>query len=88
MNNERRKQIAAIVRDVENMTHMADHLRELIESVRDGEQEAFDNMPESLQDGERGQTMQTAIDALDSAINDLESVDFDSITSSLEEAAE
>ena len=38
------------------------------------EQEAFDNMPESLQDSERGQTMYENIDNLESATSDLEDV--------------
>lgn len=38
-----------------------------IESIQDDEQEAFDNMPESFQQGERGEASQAAIEALQSA---------------------
>lgn len=38
-----------------------------LQEVRDAEQEKFDNMPESLQDSDRGQRMQECIDALDAA---------------------
>lgn len=43
-----------------------------IEEVRDEEQEAYDNMPESLQNGEKGELAQAAIDAMESAISDIE----------------
>lgn len=38
---------------------------DVLENVRDEEEEAFDNMPEGLQDSERGDMMQDAIDNLD-----------------------
>lgn len=42
-------------------------VRELIESVRDEEQEAFDNLPESMQQGEKGEKMESAISGLEDA---------------------
>lgn len=51
-----------------------------LQEVRDEEEEAYDNLPESMQDGERGDMMQEAIDALDNALFPLEDV-----VSSLEE---
>lgn len=62
MNNYRRKQIEKLTAQIE----------EIIESLRDEEQEAFDNLPESLQSGERGEKMESAIDALDYAADDLQ----------------
>lgn len=38
-----------------------------LQEIRDAEQEKFDNMPENLQDSDRGQRMQECIDALDAA---------------------
>ena len=35
-----------------------------LEMVRDEEEEAYDNMPEGLQESERGEMMQEAIDTL------------------------
>jgi hypothetical protein len=58
MNAERRKQI-------EEAMH-------ILESVRDAEQEAYDNLPESFQSGEQGDAMQSAIDSLERAISHLE----------------
>ncbi len=65
MNNARRKEI-------DKLTAQIEEIKEAIEALRDEEQEAFDNMPESLQDGERGEKMQSAIDALEYAADDLQ----------------
>ena len=46
-------------------------------------EEALDNMPENLQDSERAELSQNAIDLLDSSINNLEEA-----ISNLEEATE
>ena len=49
-------------------------LHELIENVYDDESEAYENLPESLQYSERGETMQEAVDALDSAMSSCEEI--------------
>ena len=58
MNKQRRKDLLDVAE------HLQDALDRLSE-VRDEEQEAFDNMPESLQYGSRGDAMQEAIDTMD-----------------------
>jgi division protein CdvB (Snf7/Vps24/ESCRT-III family) len=65
MNNARRKVI-------DELTRRLDALKEEFQSVVDEEQEYFDNMPESLQTSERGQSSETAISCLDSAICSIE----------------
>jgi hypothetical protein len=45
-----------------------DELKSDLESVRDDEQNAFDQMPESFQSGERGQKAENAVSFLDDAI--------------------
>lgn len=67
MNKQRRKWLQNIIDALENQ-------KQEIESLTMEEQEAFDNMPESLQDSERGQTMSDNIDNLESANSDLEDV--------------
>lgn len=61
MNAHRRKQLQEIEAKITG-------LREQIESLQSDEQDALDNLPESLQNGDRGSAMQEAIDALDSAM--------------------
>lgn len=61
MNKDRRKRIAEIHA---KMTELRDMLEEILEE----EQEAFDNMPESLQSSERGENMETVIYNLEEAL--------------------
>ena len=49
-------------------------LKAEIEQIRDEEQEAYDNLPESIQDSPRGERMEEAIDELYDAASDLEGV--------------
>lgn len=58
MNKQRRKDLLDVA---ESLQEALDRLSE----VRDEEQEAFDNMPESLQYGSRRDAMQDAIDTMD-----------------------
>lgn len=60
MNNDRRKKI-------QNLMEQFSNLLPLLEEVRNEEQDSLDNLPESLQMGERGDLMQDAINALDDA---------------------
>jgi hypothetical protein len=65
MNKARRKALGAL--------HL-DALKEQLESIRDDEQEAFDNLPESLQGGERGDAMTEWVDAIEEAISGLDTL--------------
>lgn len=60
MNADRRKALAKPAADFS-------HIKSQLETIRDEEQEAYDNLPESLQGGDRGEAIQEAITALDSA---------------------
>ena len=64
MNKARRKQL-------EEALGKAKELKETLEILRDEEQEALDNLPESIQAGERGDTMQENIDNLDYAVDNV-----------------
>lgn len=65
MNKERRKHLAVLSQQLAE-------LKDDVQAVLDEEEEAFNNLPEGLQNGERGDTMQTAIAALDAAVSALE----------------
>lgn len=86
MNAARRKQIAAIVSEMQALNAQFEDLKERMECARDEEQEYFDNMPESFQSGDKGQVAEAAISALDSAIDDMP--DLDEIIGYLEEAGQ
>lgn len=61
MNAERRKIIA---RAVELMREASS----LISQAAEGERQAFENLPESLQQGQQGQAMEQTADDLDQAV--------------------
>lgn len=88
MNKDRRKAIAAAIELVEAAQAAAAEARDAIETIKDEETEYKDNMPESLQDGEKGQRADEVIDFLDTAFNDLDCIDFDAIIDGLNQAAE
>lgn len=81
MNNARRKKLNAIYKRVDdlngllsNVKHLADELRNELQDEYDGEEESHGNLPESLQEGERGQAMQEAMGAMQTALDALEEV--------------
>lgn len=68
MNRKQRKRLDELLRIIASA-------REEIEAMRDEEQDKYDNMPESFQQGERGDAMQTGIDLLDGAATALDDVE-------------
>lgn len=74
MNKTRRKSIQQII---DTLTD----LKENVDLLREEEQEAYDNLPESLQESERGEAMSSAIYNLEDAMENI-----DLVTDSLEEA--
>ena len=65
MNKDRRNRLSEI----------RDQLSTLVNAIQEisaEEQEAFDNLPESFQAGERGDAMQTAIDSMEAAASGVE----------------
>ena len=67
MNKIRRQQLTEIQAELEA-------LKERIECLQQEEQDYFDNMPESLQGGEKGDKAQEHIDAIEYCANTLDDV--------------
>ena len=65
MNKIRRKELAKAI-------DLMEAAREILEQVRDEEQEAFDNLPESLQASERGEAMEEYIYSIEESIESLD----------------
>ena len=65
MNKKRRQQIKDVIAKLEE-------LEELVQNILDEEQEAFENMPEVLQQSDNGITSEEAQENLDAAIDALE----------------
>lgn len=66
MNKDRRKRLEALSDKLAEVIHE-------ISCIKDEENEAYDNLPESLQDGEKGSTMSENVDELETIESDLES---------------
>jgi uncharacterized coiled-coil DUF342 family protein len=67
MNAADRKQVAALVAHLEELMSQASAIGEEIRELADAEQEKYDNMSEGLQQGDRGQAIEAAAQALSSA---------------------
>lgn len=76
MNKRRRKELEQlksefeqVCSDVNEAVEKLEELKENIECLMEEEEEAYDNLPESLQESDKGEAMQTAIGYMVSAID-------------------
>jgi hypothetical protein len=72
MNKKRLAAIHALEDELQDVVARALELSGDAMSLRDEEREYLDNMPESLQDGDKGQRAEAAIEILDAIIEALE----------------
>jgi uncharacterized coiled-coil DUF342 family protein len=82
MNAERRKAINATFADLQKLAGMVDDIKtfassikETLEALRDEESEFYDNMPEAIQNGDKGSAVSEAIGYIEQAIEALDEVD-------------
>jgi hypothetical protein len=73
---------AARRKELEELTLQLQQAVEKANSIRDGEQEAFDNLPDSIQASEKGDMMDATVQDIDSLIAIIEEATdlIDSIT--------
>lgn len=76
MNKERRAEL-------DRARTMIEGAQSILQQCQDEEQEYYDNMPEALQNGEKGDTAQAAADALSEACDQC-----DEIMSNIDTASE
>lgn len=67
MNKSRRRALEEIANKVEE-------LRDRLQGILEEEQEAYDNMPESLQESERGCNMYDGISPMEESVSSLDDV--------------
>lgn len=65
MNKQRRKEIQEVIDQIAD-------LKQTIEEINEQEEEYYNNMPEGIQDGQRGDMALRAIDCLEEAMGYLE----------------
>ena len=66
MNEERRKNLDRALQLIEDA-------KSIVDEMKGAEEEALENLPESMQSGDKGEKMQVTIDALSEAYDSLES---------------
>jgi t-SNARE complex subunit (syntaxin) len=76
MNKKRRGRLEKLVGPLED-------IKSQIETILEEEQEAFDNIPENLQDGEKGEKSQNVISSIESVIQSIDEA-ISSINESIE----
>lgn len=67
MNAQRRNEITKLIECLENLASD-------VRAVAEEEQEYYDNMPESLQGGEKGEAAEAAAQCLEDAAGELEEI--------------
>lgn len=81
MNKQRRDEIAKIIAQIDNFKGELETQRDELDTIKSDEEDAFNNMPESLQESERGQASQAAAEKLQEAYEAI-----DNACTSLQEA--
>lgn len=89
MNAQRRKNLRGIIEDLESIQAYIEEAKEALCCIVEEKQAAFENLPEGIQNSERGQQMQEYIDTMETASSDLDDLGFDSniIIETLDEIA-
>ena len=73
MNARRRKAISnAIEAYLSKETEAREALRDALQEIWDEENSAYENLPESIQDSEKGEAMEEGLDAIDDFITALD----------------
>ena len=88
MNRVRRKSLKDVLGKMDELSAVLENVKDAIQAVLDEEQEAYDNLPEGLQEAERGQQMQEYIEALEGVVDSLGDLDVEDLYSIIEEIAE
>ena len=91
MNKQRRKALEKIIIELENIQTTLDaEIREALEEIRSEEEEAKDNLPENLQNSERAESMENAINQLEDSDYTLSNIvdDITSLIDSINEIVE
>lgn len=86
MNKDRRNQIAEVAAKLSDLEALRDEIKDALEAIRDEEQEYFDNMPEGLQQSDRGYAAEEAVNQLEEAVGVLDDFDIMGLAGNLEEA--
>ena len=88
MNNDRRKILDEAINDLRSVSERLEQIRFNIDDIKDQEDSARNDLPESLEFSEKANKMNEAVYQLEDACNQLELIDFNEIISCIEIAKE
>ena len=88
MNKDRRKQLAAVLPLLKDISDKIEEAATLVEAVHDEEEEVYGNLSEGRQNGELGEAMQNAISEMSNGLDMLRSLEIKEISNILAEVAE
>lgn len=72
MNNERRKKLSAIAAELIKVMQLCSDLKEQLETLRDEEQDYYDNIPDNMKQTEKAEMSQEAIYAMERVLEAVE----------------
>lgn len=72
MNNQRRKDIRKAIELMNEAMATLEQAKSIMETVGEEEREAYENLPESIQDGERGEKMSENCDTIDNVVDSID----------------
>ena len=87
MNDKRRKELHALIDRLRAAADESSNLYTDFSLTVDEEREAFDNMPESLQQSEKGEATSEGLNTLESALNMLDAImdEFNQVADDIQE---
>lgn len=88
MNAKRRKSLRAIIVKLEELESLRYEIQERLEEIVEEEQDALDDMLESLKESERGQQMQEYIDTMDGVVDELDCMSLNELANQIREICE
>lgn len=88
MNKSRRTALAKALPLVAQAQAMLAEAKAIVESVRDDEQEVYDNLSEGQQGGDMGEAMQAALSDMEESIDGISSISFKDIVDGIERASD
>lgn len=88
MNKERRKALSDAIDALEKAKEKIEEAISTVETCREEEQDSYDNLPEGVQAGERGDVMSENVNSLDEALSNIEDMPdiIDETINSIQEA--
>lgn len=86
MNKDRRKALAEAIDALTKIKDQIENVKSIVETAKDEEREYYDNMPENMQSGDRGQEADTAVSNLEDVFETLDGLDIDDLLSKIDDA--